>query len=168
MSRFKLVAEKQVIEIKPIQLHQAEEVKRVIVEVCHEIWQLPEDVIRRYDAMSDIDGVQSHYFDNNGTFLVLIDDGRVVGSGAIRRLSDDICELKRMWFLRDYRGRGLGMKMTQMLLDFARKTGYKKVRLDTVDEQKQAQALKLYKRLGFYFIERYNDSSCTVFMEKML
>ncbi len=168
MSRFKLVAEKQVIEIKPIQLHQAEEVKRVIVAVCHEIWQLPEDVIRRYDAMSDIDGVQSHYFDNNGTFLVLIDDGRVVGSGAIRRLSDDICELKRMWFLRDYRGRGLGMKMTQMLLDFARKTGYKKVRLDTVDEQKQAQALKLYKRLGFYFIERYNDSSCTVFMEKML
>lgn len=168
MSRFKLVAEKQVIEIKPIQLHQAEEVKRVIVAVCHEIWQLPEDVIRRYDAMSDIDGVQSHYFDNNGTFLVLIDDGRVVGSGAIRRLSDDICELKRMWFLRNYRGRGLGMKMTQMLLDFARKTGYKKVRLDTVDEQKQAQALKLYKRLGFYFIERYNDSSCTVFMEKML
>ncbi len=168
MSRFKLVAEKQVIEIKPIQLHQAEEVKRVIVAICHEIWQLPEDVIRRYDAMSDIDGVQSHYFDNNGTFLVLIDDGRVVGSGAIRRLSDDICELKRMWFLRDYRGRGLGMKMTQMLLDFARKTGYKKVRLDTVDEQKQAQALKLYKRLGFYFIERYNDSSCTVFMEKML
>ena len=58
--------------------------------------------------------------------------------------------------------------MTQMLLDFARKTGYKKVRLDTVDEQKQAQALKLYKRLGFYFIERYNDSPCTVFMEKML
>jgi len=168
VSRFKLVAEKQVIEIKPIQLHQAEEVKRVIVAVCHEIWQLPEDVIRRYDAMSDIDGVQSHYFDNNGTFLVLIDDGRVVGSGAIRRLSDDICELKRMWFLRNYRGRGLGMKMTQMLLDFARKTGYKKVRLDTVDEQKQAQALKLYKRLGFYFIERYNDSSCTVFMEKML
>ena len=168
MSRFKLVAEKQVIEIKPIQLHQAEEVKRVIVAICHEIWQLPEDVIRRYDAMSDIDGVQSHYFDNNGTFLVLIDDGRVVGSGAIRRLSDDICELKRMWFLRNYRGRGLGMKMTQMLLDFARKTGYKKVRLDTVDEQKQAQALKLYKRLGFYFIERYNDSSCTVFMEKML
>jgi putative acetyltransferase len=168
VSRFKLVAEKQVIEIKPIQLHQAEEVKRVIVAICHEIWQLPEDVIRRYDAMSDIDGVQSHYFDNNGTFLVLIDDGRVVGSGAIRRLSDDICELKRMWFLRDYRGRGLGMKMTQMLLDFARKTGYKKVRLDTVDEQKQAQALKLYKRLGFYFIERYNDSSCTVFMEKML
>lgn len=156
------------IEIKPIQSHQVEEVKRVIVAVACEIWQLPEEAIARYDAMSDIDDMRSHYFDNNGTFLVLIDDGRVVGSGAIRRLNDDICELKRMWFLKDYRGRGLGMKMTQMLLDFARKTGYKKVRLDTTDKEKQAQALKLYKRLGFYFIERYNDGFCTVFMEKML
>jgi len=156
------------IEIKPIELDQVEEVQQVIVAVCHEIWQLPEEVIRRYDAMSDLDNLRSHYFDNNGTFLVLIDEGRVVGSGAIRRLNNDICEVKRMWFLKAYRGRGLGTKMAQMLLDFARKKGYKKVRLDTADEQKQAQAIQLYQRLGFYFIERYNDSSCTVFMEKIL
>ena len=156
------------IEIKPIELDQVEEVQQVIVAVCHEIWQLPEEVIRRYDAMSDLDNLRSHYFDNNGTFLVLIDEGRVVGSGAIRRLNNDICEVKRMWFLKAYRGRGLGTKMAQMLLDFARKKGYKKIRLDTADEQKQAQAIQLYQRLGFYFIERYNDSSCTRFMEKIL
>lgn len=155
------------IEIKQIQLHQIAEVKRIIIAVCNEIWQVPEEVIRRYDAMADLDDVRSHYFDN-GTFLVAIADGRVVGSGAIRRLNDDICELKRMWFLKDYRGQGLATKMTQILLDFARKTTYKKIRLDITDAQKQAQALKLYKRLGFYFIERYNEGSCTVFMEKML
>jgi putative acetyltransferase len=69
------------IEIKPIELDQVEEVQQVIVAVCHEIWQLSEEVIRRYDAMSDLDNLRSHYFDNNGTFLVLIDEGRVVGSG---------------------------------------------------------------------------------------
>jgi putative acetyltransferase len=156
------------IEIKPIELDQVEEVQQVIITVCHEIWQLPEEMIRRYDAMSDLDNLRSHYFDNNGTFLVLIDEGRAVGSGAIRRLNNDICELKRMWFLKAYRGQGLGTKMAQMLLDFARKKDYKKVRLDTADEQKQAQAIQLYQRLGFYFIKRYNDSSCTVFMEKIL
>ncbi len=156
------------IEIKPIQLHQVEEVKRVIISVCSEIFQVSEDTILRYDVMSDVDDVRSHYLDNNGTFLVLVDQGRVVGCGAIRRLNDDICELKRMWFLKDYRGRGLGMKMAQMLLQFAREAGYKRVRLDTANEEKQAQALKLYQRLGFYYIERYNDSFCTVFMEKML
>ncbi len=158
----------QMIEIKPIQLHQVEEVKRVIIAVCSEIFQVSEDTILRYDVMSDVDDVRSHYLDNNGTFLVLVDQGRVVGCGAIRRLNDDICELKRMWFLKDYRGRGLGMKMAQMLLQFAREAGYKRVRLDTANEEKQAQALKLYQRLGFYYIERYNDSFCTVFMEKML
>ncbi len=156
------------IEIRPIQLHQVEDVKRLIFSVCQEIWQVSEDEIGRYDAMSDIDDVRSHYFDNKGTFLVLTDDDRIVGSGAIRRLNDDICELKRMWFLKEYRGRGLGMNMTRTLLEFARKTGYKLVRLDTVDAQKQARALKLYQRLGFYFIERYNNGPATAFMEKRL
>ena len=156
------------IEIQPIQLHQAEAVKHLVFRICEEIFQISEETVRRYDTMSDIDEVRSHYFDNGGTFLVLVDEGRVVGSGAIRRLNDDICELKRMWFLKEYRGRGLAKEMLQRLLEFARKTGYKKVRLDLLDEQKQTQALKFYKRMGFYAIAPYNDSFCTVFMEKVL
>ena len=155
------------IEITTIKLYQIEEVKQIIFAVCSEIFQVPEEVIRNYD-MSDIDDVRSHYLDNKGTFLVLVDDDKVVGSGGIRRLNDDICELKRMWLLKDYRGQGFGKKMAQMLLYFAKKAGYKKVRLDCRDEQKQAQAVNLYKQLGFYVIERYNDSICTVFMEKIL
>ena len=155
------------IAIKPIELNQVEEVKCMIVTVCKEIWQVPEEVIKSYDSMFDIDNVQSHYFDNNGTFLVITDDA-IVGSGAIRHLIDDICELKRMWLLKEYRGQGLGSKIAQMLLDFAKKTGYNKVRLDLTDKQKQTQALKLYNRLGFYFIKRYNDSPKSAFMEKRL
>lgn len=128
------------IEIKQIQLHQIEEVKRLIIAVCNEMWQVPEEVIRRYDAMTDLDDVRSHYFDNS-TFLVAIADGRVVGSGAIRRLNDDICELKRMWFLKDYRGQGLATKMTQILLNFARKRSYKKIRLDISDAQNKHKPL---------------------------
>jgi putative acetyltransferase len=156
------------IEIKSPQLHQSEEVKHLIFAVCNEIFQVSEETIRRFDTMSDIDDVYSHYLDNGGTFLVLLDQERVVGSGAIRRLNDGICELKRMWFLKEYRGRGLANNMVQLLLDFARNAGYKKVRLDLFDEQKQAQALEFYKRIGFYAIAPYNDSFCTVFMEKDL
>ncbi|MDF5725045.1 MAG: hypothetical protein PUP91_32260, partial [Rhizonema sp. PD37] len=42
------------------------------------------------------------------------------------------------------------------------------INLDCVNEQKQARAVKLYKQLGFYFIEQYNDAPCNVFMEKIL
>lgn len=138
--------------------------------VCLEIWQdiLTEEDLRRYDSMSDIELVLSHYFDNSGVFLVLMDNEQVVGTGAIRKLDDEICELKRMWFLKEYRGQGWGGKMAQMLFDFARQLGYRKVRLDLANEERQQQALKLYRRLGFYPIERYNDSPCNIFMEKLL
>ena len=56
------------IEIKTIRPHQVAEVKRVILTVCDEIWQLPLEVIRCYDAMSDLDDLKVHYFDNNRTF----------------------------------------------------------------------------------------------------
>lgn len=152
------------IEIKPIQLHQVEAVKGVIIAVCQEIFQ-SDEILKQHDSFSDLDNVQAHYFDN-GIFLVLTDNDRVVGSGAVRRLDSDICELKRMYFLSEYRGQGLGLKMSQMLLDFARETGYKKARLDTRKEMKQA--LKLYKYLDFYSIDPYSDSLCNVFLEKIL
>lgn len=118
--------------------------------------------------MSDIEEIESHYFGNNGTFLVLLDENRVVGSGAIRKLNNETCELKRMWFLKEYRGKGYSLQMVQMLFDFAIKAGYKKVRLDLANEERQSRALEFYRKLGFYPIERYNDSPCEVFMEMYL
>jgi putative acetyltransferase len=158
------------IVIKPIEENQIEQAKQIVITVSLEIWQgeLSAVDLQRIDLMSDISNVKSHYFDNRGLFLVLIDRKKVVGTGAIRQLSDQICELKRMWFLQPYRGQGLGKKMTQILFDFARNEGYQKVRLDLANETKQLQAMRFYRKLGFYTIERYNDSPCTVFMEKVL
>jgi putative acetyltransferase len=155
-------------EIKPLELHQIEAVKRLIITVCHEIFQVSEERIWRYDDMADLEDVRSHYFDNNGTFLVLIDTDKVVGSGAIRRLDNQTCELKRMWLLKEYRGKGFGKQIAQRLLDFAKTADYRQVRLDLLEPQKQAQAMKLYRRLGFDFIERYNNSPGKIFMEKII
>lgn len=157
-------------EIKPIEQHQIEQAKRVVTAVCLEIWQdiLTEEDLSHYDSMSDIENVQSHYFNDRGVFLVLINNGQVVGTGAIRKLDNEICELKRMWFLKEYRGQGWGWKMAQVLFDFARQMRYRKVRLDLASEERQSQALKLYTRLGFYPVERYNNGPCNVFMEKLL
>ena len=158
------------IKITPIKQHQIDEVKQIIIKVCLEIWDelLTEDDLKRYDSMSHIEELESHYFGNNGTFLVLLDENRVVGSGAIRKLDDETCELKRMWFLKEYRGKGYGLQMVQMLFDFAKQAGYEKVRLDLANKECQSRALKFYRKLGFYPIERYNDSPCEVLMEMSL
>lgn len=158
------------IKITTIKQHQVDQVKQLIVGICLEIWKglLNEDDLKRYDSMTDINNVESHYFDNNGTFLVLLDEERIIGTGAIRKLDNQVCELKRMWLVKNYRGKGYSLKIGQMLFDFARQAGYEKVRLDLADEKRQFQALKFYKKLGFYPIERYNDSYCNVFMEMIL
>lgn len=158
------------IEIRSIQQCQIEQAKQIVTTVCLEVWRdmLTEEELRRYDSMSDIEHVRSHYFDTGGVFLVLVDDEQIVGTGAIRKLGDEVFELKRMWFLKEYRGQGWGWKMAQRLFDFARQSGCRKVRLDLMNEERQSQAIKLYKRLGFYSIERYNDGPCNIFMEKLL
>jgi putative acetyltransferase len=83
------------VEIRPIEQHQIEQAKQIVIAVCLEIWQdfLTEEELRCYDSMSDIEDVRSHYFDNNGMFLVVMDRDRVVGTGAIRKLDE------RIWFL---------------------------------------------------------------------
>lgn len=148
------------LTIQPLKPSQIEEAKAVITKGCFEFFgRLPAD----FEDMADL---SSHYGAPGGTFLVLMDGDQVVGTGAIRRLDARTCELKRMWFLPAYRGRGLGTKMAGLLLEFARAAGYKQIRLDTAPELKTAN--KLYQRLGFYFIERYNEGHAAIFMEKRL
>jgi putative acetyltransferase len=157
-------------EIRLIQQDRIEQAKQIVIAVSLEIWQgkFTEEDFKRIDSLSDIENARSHYFDNFGLFLVLVDGDRVVGTGAIRRLDAEICELKRMWFLKPYRGKGLGQKMVHMLFEFAKQMGYQRVRLDLANAKRQRQALKFYEKLGFYSIERYNDSPCEIFMEKYL
>lgn len=158
------------ITIRPIQDHQTQEAKQIVKTIMLDVLQdlLTEADLDRYDPMLDIEQVRQHYFDHSGLFLVLVDHDQIVGTGAIRKLDDHICELKRMWFLNAYRGQGWGQKMVNYLFEFARQVGYQAVRLDLADEERQRQALTFYQRLGFYPIAKYNDSLCRIFMEKSL
>ncbi|MDJ0534630.1 MAG: GNAT family N-acetyltransferase [Xenococcaceae cyanobacterium MO_207.B15] len=121
-----------------------------------------------YDNFADLDNIQEHYLHNKGIFLVLLDRQKVVGSGAICYLQNDICELKRMWILKAYRGQGWGKKISERLLTFAKENGYQKIRLDLADAEKQKQAIAFYQSLDFYSIPRYNSSPCQIFMEKTI
>lgn len=156
------------IQIQPLQPQQIAAVKWVIFTVCEEIWQAPAWQVQQYDAMQDIDCVEQHYFQNGGLFLVVMDGEWVIGSGAVQKLSPEICELKRMWLLHPYRGQGLGLQLVARLLDFARNHGYQKIRLDVFDPQRQARAIDFYQQLGFYEIDRYNNGPANTFMEKSL
>ena len=80
-------------------------------------------------------------------------DGEVLGGGGIYPspgLPKDTCELVKMYLLPQGRGIGLGRKLIELSLDFAKEAGYKNVYLETMPELKNA--LNVYHKLGFEYI----------------
>jgi putative acetyltransferase len=161
------------ITIAIIKQEQTAEARQVIYNVAydqfHEYDSLEESISEysREWPLHDLDDLQKNYFDNGGTFLVLCDVGRIVGTGALNKLEEGVAELRRLWFLQEYQGRGLGYRMITQLLDFARQKGYSRVRLETNPEL-QTRAYELYKRMGFYEIPAYGDEACDIGMELIL
>lgn len=161
------------IEIRLIQPDEWNNAKQVVYRVAHEIFKdqrLLEDSIAYYESrheLADMDNIQRSYFENGGTFLVMFQDGEMICTGAIRRLEVATCELKRLWLLTGYHGQGLGYRMLQALLSFAKNAGYKRVWLQT-DPQAQSRAVDFYKQIGFYEIPRYTNQTDDICMEMML
>jgi putative acetyltransferase len=161
------------IEIRPINDHEISEAKHVIFSVAYAIFggaDTLEESIAKHSAqgkLSEMDDVKANYFDQDGTFLVTVDDDRIIGTGAIHFLEEGVCELKRMWLLTEYHGQGLGYRMMQELIAFARLKKYRVMRLET-DPLVQTRAFEFYKRLGFNEIPRYGDDPDDVGMELIL
>lgn len=156
------------IVIRPMEPDDLPAAKRVMLTVAAGIFD-PEHpaatfVNRHSAALSDVDDFQAQYGPPGGLFLVATDGDEVVGTGAIRRLSDETAELRRMWLLEAYHGRGIGYRLIQELFAFARAAGYRRVRLST--SAVQQRAIYFYDRLGFYPIPAYRDTDDEVFMER--
>lgn len=161
------------IRIRPVESHEIPFAKELIYRVAHQVFQDTrplEESIAFYESrgqLHDIDDFQHTYLDNDGVFLVMTDDDQIIGTGAVRKLDQSICELKRVWLLFEYHGQGLGYRMIQELLSFARAKGYQRIRLET-DRKDQSRAYNLYKQLGFYEIPRYSNNEDDVAMEMAL
>ena len=97
----------------------------------------------------------------------MTDNDQIIGTGAIRKIDNNICERKRLWLLFEYHGQGLGYRMIQELFAFAREKGYQRIRLET-DRDSQSRAFDLYKRLGFYEIPCYSNHQDETAMEIVL
>ncbi|HMR99040.1 MAG TPA: GNAT family N-acetyltransferase [Anaerolineales bacterium] len=142
------------IQIRPIEPHEWNFAKRLVYRVAHEVFQDTrplEEAISEYEArgeLSDMDDIQKNYFESGGVFFAMLYNDKIIGTGAIRRYTNDTCELKRLWLLPEHHGKGLGYRMIQELLAFARNADYRRIRLET-HAIYQKRAVEFYKRLGF-------------------
>jgi putative acetyltransferase len=161
------------IEIRPVKPDEWMDAKRVVYRVAFLIFgrgRTLDEFISYHESiheLKDMDDIQKSYFENGGTFLCMLRDGKMICTGAIRRIDDETCELKRLWLLNEFHGQGLGYRMLQELLDTARRMGYIRVRLET-DPIAQSRALEFYRQAGFYEIPSYSDRGDEQAMEMVL
>lgn len=81
-------------------------------------------------------------------------DAVVLGGGGIAPLTGGdaaTCELRKMYFLPEARGRGIGAALMTRCLDAARDTGFRQCYLETLAGMDAA--MKLYARSGFQRID---------------
>ena len=98
----------------------------------------------------EVDAMSAHYPEPRAAFFVVEEDGRVLGGGGIGPLAGadaDVCELRKMYFLPEARGRGLGERMLLRCLDAARERGYRRCYLETLSGMDAA--MRLYTKAGF-------------------
>ena len=81
-------------------------------------------------------------------------DGIVGGAGIypLNEADGNLCELQKMYFLKEARGIGLGRAVLNRCVEQAREFGYDGCFLDTLGTMKDA--IKLYERFGFERVEK--------------
>jgi len=131
------------------------------------LWHTALSLVDEYVATLNIDlGFQNfaherealavEYAPPRGCFLIARHGSTDAGCGAVRPLTSALCEMKRLYIVPAFRGRGLGRIIATALIDRARAGGYLVMRLDTLASMQTAQ--HLYQSLGFIRVPAYRHN----------
>ncbi len=122
---------------------------------CEEVREIVFGVLREYGLRpapegidKDLDDIESNYTKRGGLFEVLTDQsGNIHGTVGLYPLDEKRIELRKMYFLKPIRGKGLGKVTLKRMIETAKEKGYEKIVLETASVLKEA--IGLYKKFGF-------------------
>src|SRR5687768_1467157 len=105
---------------------------------------------------AELEGLPGEYAPPRGRLLLAREDGVVVGCVAMRALSGDTSEMKRLYVRPRSRAAGVGRQLAERVIAEARAIGYRRMYLDTLPTMTGAQ--RLYESLGFEDIPGYRHN----------
>jgi putative acetyltransferase len=114
----------------------------------------------------ELAGLPGDYAPPKGRLLIAYLDAEPAGCVALHEFERGISEMKRLYVRPAFRGKRVGWALAKGVIEAARESGYKRMRLDTVPSE-MADAVKMYGRLGFKEIAPYrvNPQPGTLYME---
>jgi putative acetyltransferase len=119
-------------------------------------------LIKLLDAELAIRDGEDHSFYNQFNKLdsikevvLIYDNEQAVACGAIKVFNKETMEVKRMFVLESYRGRGIASIVLEELEKWAVEIGYQRCILET--GYNQPEALRLYTKAGYTIISNYGQ-----------
>lgn len=156
--------------IREIQEKDNQQVKRVVQSVLVEMGVPKVGTAYEDKSLEDMYGT---YNREGMKYFVVEENGNIIGGAGIAPLTGadhTICELQKMYFLPEARGRGAGAMMMDTCLKYAKSSDYKQCYLETLPYMEHAR--KLYARTGFESLEKplgnTGHYNCTMWMLKDL
>jgi putative acetyltransferase len=122
---------------------------------CERVQQLVFDVLAEFGLRgapdstdADLNDLERNYAGRRGSFDVIEDSGgSLVGTFGVYAVDESTCELRKMYFVPEVRGLGLGHHVLELALQKARELGFLKMVLET--SSKLTAANRLYQQFGF-------------------
>ncbi len=156
--------------IRPVELADNSQVAELIRSVMTEFQCVGEG----YSILDpEVEKIFESYNLDRHAFWVIESGSRILGCGGIGALPDSdptICELKKMYFYPDLRGKGWGRRMVETCLNQAIQFGYETCYIETVE--RMTSAIQLYLKMGFEPLsQRVGNTghcSCESFFAKSL
>ncbi|MFP4654287.1 MAG: GNAT family N-acetyltransferase [Methanohalobium sp.] len=127
--------------VKTCNRYQNNQIKNLIMDVLSEHGF-------EYDPEKDYDleDIKQYYLNDGSVFYTGIVDGKIIGTGAVKRIDNDRCEIKRIYIKKGFRNKGYGTKLFDETLEFAKKH-YKTATIKT--DVALRKAVNLYLKKGF-------------------
>jgi ribosomal protein S18 acetylase RimI-like enzyme len=130
------------------------------VEACRELFVEYQQALGVSLCFQDFDrelaSLPGAYSRPRGRLLLARVAGVPAACAALRPLGERDGEMKRLYVRAQFRGMGLGRALAEIVIDEARAIGFASVKLDTLPQMAEAQAL--YSMLGFRDVAPYNDN----------